>query len=252
MCEDGLHEIATVLQRVDLHDDVTLEPWDALVVEGYAEDTLVTAALAALARRAGVEPRWRVTIEKLIPVAAGLGGGSSDAAAALQLANASLPEPLPAGELHLVAREVGADVPFFLHDGPQLGTGDGTILRPLELPRDYLVLLVLPHGEAKESTGAVYRAFDERAGSGGFDGRRAALEEALGGIATARDLARLPGNDLASSPLAQRLEELGAFRADVSGAGPTVYGLFDDERLAQEARDALGELARTWLARPVP
>lgn len=248
---DGMHEIATVLQRLGLHDDVALEPSTDFVVDGFADDTLATSALVALAERAGVEPRWRVTIEKRIPVAAGLGGGSSDAAAAILLGNASLAEPLTPDELHQLASGIGADVPFFLRGGAQLATGDGTTLRPLELPQDYVVLLVVPHGTTKKSTGEVYRAFDELRGGAGYDGRRAELEAALGRLATGRDLALLPRNDLVASPMSERLEELGAFRADVSGAGPTVYGLFDDERHAERARDALGELGTTWLTRPV-
>ena len=119
--DDGKHEVLTVLQRIDLVDRIDLDEARELRVEGFQEDTLVGAALRELARSAAVEPRWRVRIEKRIPVAAGLGGGSSDAATALRLANDTLDEPLPAAELHSVAARVGADVPFFLADGPQLG-----------------------------------------------------------------------------------------------------------------------------------
>ena len=92
---DGKHEVVTVLQRLALADRVELTPGDGLTVEGFAEDTLVRAALTSLALEAGVRPRWRARISKHIPVASGLGGGSSDAATALLLANATLDEPLP-------------------------------------------------------------------------------------------------------------------------------------------------------------
>ena len=85
--DDGKHEVLTVLQRIDLVDRIQLEEASELLVEGFAGDTLVGDALEELARVAEVEPRWRVRIEKRIPVAAGLGGGSSDAATALRLAN---------------------------------------------------------------------------------------------------------------------------------------------------------------------
>jgi 4-diphosphocytidyl-2-C-methyl-D-erythritol kinase len=248
--DDGKHEVVTVLQRVDLCDRVALAPADRLSVDGFAGDTIVREALAALAGAAGVEPRWRATIAKRIPVAAGLGGGSSDAATALRLANATLDDPLPPARLHELAAALGADVPFFLADGPQLGRGDGTALEPLDLPQDYFVLLALPRGAAKPSTGAVYAAFDERGGAAGFEGRRAGLEEALGAVRRPRDLAALPPNDLASSPLAAELRELGAFRADVSGAGPVVYGLFHHRRPARAARQALRGRAETWLTVP--
>ena len=247
---DGKHEVATVLQRIDLADRVAVEPAPRLAVAGFPDDTIVAAALTALAGAAGVEARWRATITKRIPVAAGLGGGSSDAATALRLANATLPRPLPLEELHELAASLGADVPFFLHDGPQLGRGDGSELEPLDLPQDYWIALVLPHGAAKPSTAEVYRGFDARGGADGWEARLHALEQALLRVDRPRDLAALPPNDLASSPLASRLRELGAFRADVSGAGPTVYGLFHHRRGAQAAVRELAAVGRTWLSVP--
>ena len=240
---DGRHEVATVLQRISLADRIALEPADALVVEGFAEDTLVRRALEALAAAAGTTPGWRVTIEKQIPVAAGLGGGSSDAAAALRLANWALRRPLADPALHELAAGLGADVPFFLTTGPHLGEGDGTVLTPLALPHDYWVLLLLPHGERKESTAAVYDAFS---GDEGFAERRAALQRAL----ALGDLAALPPNDLVSSPLAEKMRARGALRADVSGAGPAVYGLFAEQEEALTAHAELSGEGATWVAAP--
>ncbi len=252
---DGKHEIVTVLQRIHLHDDVELERTSDgdIVVEGFPDDTLVHQALEALAEAsASSRSSWRARIEKRIPVAAGLGGGSSDAATALQLGNALLSEPRVSGELHELAARIGADVPFFLREGPQLATGDGSDLSPLHLPLDFAVVLALPEGETKESTRTVYRRFDERGGAAGFDERRAALLETLAAVERSRDLAALPRNDLASSPLSDELERLGAFRADVSGAGPAVYGLFETEDDAERAARELRGAGRTWLTRPVP
>jgi 4-diphosphocytidyl-2-C-methyl-D-erythritol kinase len=152
---DGRHEVATVLQRVDLVDRVSISDAAALRISGFPGDTLVRAALETLAERAQVEPRWQVRLTKRIPIAAGLGGGSSDAGTALRLANALLPEPLAASDLEHLAAELGADVPFFLREGPQLGTGDGSEVEPLELPQDFWVVLVLPRGITKRSTAAV-------------------------------------------------------------------------------------------------
>jgi len=247
---DGKHEVTTVMQRLALADRVELNPGDGLTVEGFAEDTLVRAALTALALEAGVRPRWRARISKRIPVASGLGGGSSDAATALRLANAMLDEPLPEHRLHELARTLGADVPFFLTSGPQLGEEEGGALTPLELPQDYFVLLVLPRGAAKRSTAAVYDDFDRRDGGDGYDARRAALLETISALARPRDLGALPPNDLVSSPLADELRALGALRADVSGAGPTVYGLFQHRQPADAARQRLRSRGRTWLTAP--
>jgi 4-diphosphocytidyl-2-C-methyl-D-erythritol kinase len=247
---DGKHEVATVLQRLTLADRVDVSAGDGLTVEGFAEDTLVRAALTSLAIEAGVRPRWRARITKRIPVAAGLGGGSSDAATALRLANASLDQPLPEGRLQELARALGADVPFFLANGPQLGEDEGGALTPLDFPQDYFVLLVVPRDAVKTTTGAVYDDFDRRGGDRGYDVRRAALLETVSAVARPRDLAALPPNDLVCSPLAGELRDLGAFRADVSGAGPTVYGLFQHRRAAVAARNRLRSRGRTWLTTP--
>ena len=243
---DGKHEVATVLQRITLADTVILEPASTLTVEGFREDTMVRSALERLAATAGVEPRWRASIDKRIPVAAGLGGGSSDAAAALRLGNDSLESPLTENRLHAIAAELGADVPFFLTTGPQLGEGDGTSLTPLDISQDYWIALVMPQGGQKASSGAVYEEFDRRGGETGFDERRAALRQAL----VLGDLAALPPNDLASSPLAGELVERGAFRADVTGAGPAVYGLFAEEADAVAVQAAVAPRGAVWVAGP--
>jgi 4-diphosphocytidyl-2-C-methyl-D-erythritol kinase len=248
--DDGKHEVATVLQRIDLGDRVSIEPAAKLTVTGFPGDTLVRDALTTLAAAAHVEPRWRATITKRIPVAAGLGGGSSDAATALRLANETLDEPLGADALHALAATLGADVPFFLTDGPQLGRGDGSELEPLDLPQDYWVVLALPLGAAKESTGDIYARFDDRDGAKNWEERQAAFHRALAAVRRPRDLAALPANDLASSPLTADLLRLDAFRADVTGAGPAVYGLFHHKRHAVTARRALRSVARTWLTVP--
>jgi len=248
---DGKHEVVSVLQRIDLYDTITVEPADVLVVEGFAEDTIVSSALETLARAAGGEPRWRVGIEKRIPVAAGLGGGSSDAATAMTLANASLERPLASAELHDLAARLGADVPFFLGLGAQLARGDGTELERVDLPTGYSVVLVVPDGQTKESTGAVYAAFDDRRGADGFAERAVGVVDALSAVTAVRDLAALPRNDLASSPLARELEAAGAFRADVSGAGPTIYGLFEEHEKALSAADLLAEAGATYVVRAV-
>jgi 4-diphosphocytidyl-2-C-methyl-D-erythritol kinase len=236
---DGKHEVTTVYQALELADEIEVERAGETTVTGF-EDTIVRSALALLGGR------WRVRIEKRIPVAAGLGGGSSDAAAALRHANQLLDEPLPDAELHALAARVGADVPFFLRSGPHLGTADGTVLEPVELPTDYAVLLLLPAGMQKRSTADVYAAFDERGGDAGYAERAAAVRAAV----VSRDLAALPPNDLASSPLAERLRGEGAFRADVSGAGPTVYALFETAADAVRAQAAVQGLGETWVTRP--
>jgi 4-diphosphocytidyl-2-C-methyl-D-erythritol kinase len=245
---DGNHEIVTVYQRVALSDRIAVERSPDLSVAGFADDTLVRRALERMADGNGAS--FAARIEKRIPVAAGLGGGSSDAATALRLANALRAEPFPADRLRAFARELGADVPYFLEDGPQLGAGDGSELESLELPQDYWILLVLPRYAVKASTERVYADFDARGGVRGYEERRASLLDTLARVKRPRDLAALPPNDLASSPLAPELVALGAFRADVTGAGPTVYALFLHGRQARAAQKRMSREGRTWLTAP--
>jgi 4-diphosphocytidyl-2-C-methyl-D-erythritol kinase len=247
---DGRHEVVTVLERVSLADTVAVRAATSTRVTGFEQDTLVHSALEAVSTEADGGVCFEARIDKRIPIAAGLGGGSSDAATALVLANDLLDRPLPGPTLHRLAASLGADVPFFLRDGPQLGTGDGTTLQPIILPRGYTIVLALEHGAQKTSTGDVYASFDRRDGERGFDSRRAALVDAIGGTGTPADLAMLPPNDLGFSPLSSEMRALGAFRADVTGAGPVVYGLFETRADARVAAAALEARAATWIADP--
>jgi 4-diphosphocytidyl-2-C-methyl-D-erythritol kinase len=253
--DDGLHEVATVLQRLDLCDRIELLPADGLTVEGFRDDTIVARALALLAGEAGIEPAWHVRIAKEIPVAAGLGGGSADAAAALRLANATLPAPLDSDRLGVLAAAVGADVPFFLEPGPKLAHGTGELLAPVDLPQDFWIVIALPQGVSKASTGEVYARYDELGGGPGFEARQDELRRVLGEVRRAQDLAVLPANDLAEASgageLVPELLSAGAFRADVSGAGAAVYGLFLSRADARSAARGLGRRARVWVAAPV-
>jgi 4-diphosphocytidyl-2-C-methyl-D-erythritol kinase len=253
--DDGLHEVASVLQRIDLCDWITVvRDGDGIAVDGFTRDTLVRGALARLAETAHVEPGWRVRLEKTIPVAAGLGGGSADAAAALRLANATLREPLPHERLLEVAAAVGSDVPFFLDPGPKLAGRGGERLTSLQLPQDFWVVVALPRRARKASTAEVYRRFDELGGGDGFAERREHLLSALAACRRPRDFAEFPPNDLAEA--AGRPPLLGvlaarAFRADVTGAGPAVYALFHHLPDARAAARRVRPRARTWVTAPV-
>ena len=215
-------------------------------VTGFPDDTLVRSALELLERGDG-----RVTGTR----ASRSGSRSPRVSAAAaptpprrsRSRTSTLPQPLPRERLHALAAQLGSDVPFFLTDGPQLATGTGTDLEPLDLPQDFWIVLVLPRDEQKRSTADVYDAFDSGAG---FEERRDELLAALDAVRRPADLAALPPNDLASSPLAAELLAAGAFRADVSGAGPAVYGLFVHERDATSAAHRLRSSGRVWITAP--
>ena len=134
---DGYHEVRTILQTIDLADRLEVLPFHALQVELWmkaplnGEANLVWRAATALAERGNTEPQARIYIHKRIPVGMGLGGGSSDAAAALQALNQLWDLKLSTGELAQVAARVGSDVAFFLWGGTALAEGRGERITPL-------------------------------------------------------------------------------------------------------------------------
>jgi 4-diphosphocytidyl-2-C-methyl-D-erythritol kinase len=228
---DGYHRVTTLVQAIDLYDDLELEPADRTAVEGFPDDTLVTAALAALG-----ETR-RVRIAKRIPVASGLGGGSSDAASVLRALRG---ERTP-NELHEIARGLGTDVPFFL-SGAETGfcTGRGDRVQALpEFPRGHAFAIV--PCAAGLSTADVYRA---SVPNPGFRADEGELIRRMHTVRSTADIAGLMANDLQPAALRLRpevartldaLREAGALAAQVTGSGPTAVGLFEHRAAAEEA-----------------
>ena len=169
---DGLHEICSLFASVELADEVTVEEAreDRVECPGVEGPNLAAAAVAALRQEVdGRLPPLNVTIEKHIPVAAGLGGGSADAAATLRAANALAGAPLEAPALRRVGAALGADVPSQIEPRHALVTGAGEDVEPISLPPMALVLLTREEGL---STAAVYARADALATT------RAALDRA--------------------------------------------------------------------------
>jgi 4-diphosphocytidyl-2-C-methyl-D-erythritol kinase len=235
---DGLHPLVSVVQAVTLADELRMEPAaaDEVVCPGVAGPNLAATALAAFRAATGWDgPPQRITIAKRIPVAAGMGGGSADAAATLRLAARAAggaPEPL----LHELAVALGADVPALLTPGRVLMTGAGEDVERLPDPEPFGLVLV-PSGEAL-STPAVYRGFDDLGAArtpAGLDALAAAARagEPPPPVNDLQDAARrlCPGID----PVLEAVRAAGASVAMVSGSGPTVFGLFDDIAAARAA-----------------
>lgn len=223
---DGFHELVSVIQTLDLVDrlDIDLEPHigdiDVLVeapgVPGG--DTLVTRAIGAVLDRVPGGGRCWVTVDKEIPVGGGLGGGSSDAAAALLAVNGLLGSPIGVADLHAIASGLGSDVPFFLGGaGAALVTGRGEQVVRVAAPPSMPWLLCNPRVVA--STAAVYARHRLSAD--------ALPSSALPTAAEALRLARVrtPRNDLASAAMAEcpRLARLVGSLRD-AGADPLVAG----------------------------
>jgi 4-diphosphocytidyl-2-C-methyl-D-erythritol kinase len=243
---DGRHELVTVFDSVSLVDELELAAAaaDEVVCEGVAGPNLVADALAALRAAGWSAPPVRVVIRKRIPVAAGMGGGSADAAAMLRRA----PQLAPVADqvLQRIAVSLGADVPGQLRPGPSLGTGAGEIVASLDGVVEPYGVLVLPQ-PFPLATRDVYREAD-RLGLSRSPARLDTLAAKL-----ALGLPKRLVNDLepAAHSLAPqigtaiaRAREAGADDAIVCGSGPTVIGVFrgeDGEDRAERAAAGLGE-----------
>ena len=248
---DGYHPLASVVQPLSLADELRLEPGgerDTVVCPGVEGDNLALRALVAYREATGWDaPPWRLTIDKRVPVAAGMGGGSADAAAALRLAAAAHRAPVPDG----LAAALGADVPALLAGGRVLMTGKGEHVEPLGAPSGAASAVVVVPSPHTLSTPAVYAEFDR------LDlGRDPDELEDLAARLRAGD-AQAPVNDLQPAAIAllpqieRTLEEVrtaGADHALVSGSGPTVFGLWADR---SAAREAAGRLPGAILTEPV-
>jgi 4-diphosphocytidyl-2-C-methyl-D-erythritol kinase len=245
---DGYHEVRTVLQGLDLHDTVVVERTrGAFVLEGDAalmpldRTNLVWRGADALWRAAGRpgDPRGaRVQVTKRIPAQAGLGGGSSDAAAALLGLGRLWRLPATLDFLAPVAAALGADVPFFLIGGAALGLGRGEVLYPLVNLPPRVVLLVLPGFGV--STPDAYRWLAEarfRGRRGTLPGRKTADPVTAWRPSLGRN--ELEGPVEVRHPeireIRERLAAGGAEVARMSGSGSAVFGLFASERTARRA-----------------
>ena len=232
---DGYHEIATVMQAVDLFDRVILEAAPTLSLEAddpalpTDERNLVARAATLLQQASGVEVGARIRLRKRIPVAAGLGGGSSDAAATLWGLNRLWGLRWPQKRLAELAVGLGMDVPFFLGRGPALATGRGERLERMPAAGGYALVLVNPR--VPVSTREVYERVPLGWHAEPHGTRR--LVEALKSRNAARVAAALTNNLEAlvagSLPAVGRMKAAlmaaGALGAVMSGSGPTVFGM---------------------------
>jgi 4-diphosphocytidyl-2-C-methyl-D-erythritol kinase len=252
---DGYHEVEMLMQMVGLYDTVTVALGgagisvacdDAAVPSG--EGNIAWKAAAAVRAHSGSETGLRITIKKKIPSAAGLGGGSSDAAAVLIAADRLLETGLGRGRLSEIGAGIGMDVPFFLHGPLALATGRGEVLAQLAPLPKFWVLLANPGFGT--STAWAYKNLNLRLTKKAGCNKIARLK--------VRTIAEGLHNDLetvtaAAHPEISRIEKAllshGAIGACMSGSGPTVFGLFETET---DCRSAAANLSREgWKLYPV-
>lgn len=250
---DGYHEVETVMTGVGLHDTVTLYrnagPWDKLEcdppVTERAGDNLCMKALRVFFEEFGPKKDFvTIRLEKTIPTQAGLGGGSSDAAAVLRALRTLYAPDMTDTQLEEVAARLGSDVPFFIRGGTALATGRGEKLSALpDMPPCWLVI-VKP--EESHSTAAMYAAIDNAPQRVSGDSRavREWLEKGdLSAIAAGlnNDFQQVLPEGSAVPAIVEALRQQGALNAQMSGSGSAVFGLFRCREDAETAAKALKE-----------
>ena len=260
---DGYHELRSILQTVGLYDTLECAPAPELTLDAPAllDDgpNLVLRAAEALQEATGCQAGAAITLRKEIPVAAGLGGGSADAAAALVALNAVWKLYLERSELERVAARLGSDVPFFLVGGTALASGRGEQLQPLPDPLPRWLVIVLPEGTFADKTRAVYGALDPRWYTTGghvttlahrLRNNAASTWRPLGNGLEPTAMAAFPSLRAARNALVtatrQAWEEYPAPAGEddepdwnLSGAGPALFTYFGDQRAAERCRQLL-------------
>lgn len=246
--EDGFHTLRSVMVPVSLCDEIEIQQskcflFDCNIKSLVDEKNLVVRAAKRFSEKSGIEPSVSIYLEKKIPFPAGLGGGSSDAAAVLKGLNLFFGEPLDSSALFELAEALGSDVPVCLLGQPALCEGRGEVLTPIELPKK--LCLVIAIGSARLSTPEVYREYD----ASGLAVRNDS--DAFLASLVSQDIERTFGN--AFEPVADRLApetklirekmlSLGALASHLSGSGPSVYGVFECKEKADNAASELEAL----------
>ena len=230
--DDGLHEIRSLFEPLELADELRISEADAdeVICEGIEGPDLTATALAALREHGWDGPRLRIEVTKRIPVAAGLGGGSADAAAVLRLAMGEVEG------LRSIAAGIGADVPSQLQLRPCLVAGAGEVIEPAPPPGEHAVVLI-PQAEGL-ATAAVYAEADRLGsprGDAELEAIRRRLRDAVDEGGSPLEYREHLVNDLQAAAISLRpeiedalraLEEAGAAHAMVTGSGPTAFGLY--------------------------
>ncbi len=244
---DGYHDILSLIQCVSLFDTLTFEESKGISVITEApvpgDENLVTKAALMLGEAAGTSRGARISLVKKIPIAAGLGGGSSDAASTLKGLNTLWGLNLPHRELQDMASGIGSDVPFFLGGPASLASGRGEDLSPVSIKNQVTLLLLNP-----SLTVSAGWAYSELSGfsdeSPEYPGKFIKALEA-GDLATLREIAvnDLEGPVLKKHPVVNEFEKslrkAGALFSAMSGSGPTVFGIFTGREQAARAQAAI-------------
>ena len=249
---NGYHQVRMIMQQIDLYDELTFKRIeDGIVIVSGSDDipldesNLIHKAIRHMMKTYGISGGIRVDLEKNIPVAAGLAGGSTDAAAAIKAVDRLFGLNLPLSRLMEEGIVIGADVPYCILGGTALAEGIGEKLTPLPDVPSCHILVAKP--EASVSTRSVYNHLDsmviphhpdidgmiDSVNAGNAEGIWARMENVL-------EIVTIPAHPVIAS-LKDRMLRLGAAGSLMSGSGPTVFGIFREEAPAQDAYRAMEE-----------
>jgi 4-diphosphocytidyl-2-C-methyl-D-erythritol kinase len=242
--QDGYHELFTLMSCVGVADAILLDfNADHISIDCQNDrvprdaTNLAFRAAAIFFEQSGIKPGVAITIEKNIPVAAGLGGGSSNAAAVLNGLNRYFDTPFSKNQLHRMAAGMGADVPFFLYGKPALATGVGDRLSAYPLLKQLPVIIINPNFSV--STAEIYKSFSFGLTNGKKPINYDSFTEKTdfnAAIHLANDLEKITASRHPEIYCAkQRLLEQGAIGSLMSGSGPSVFGIFPDTEVAEQA-----------------
>jgi 4-diphosphocytidyl-2-C-methyl-D-erythritol kinase len=254
---DGYHDLLMLMERVNLEDEIEIRVVEkALSVncddpaipdgEGNIVFRAVKEILAYSSRNIGVE----VSIKKRIPIASGMGGGSSNAATVIKGVNQLLKLKLPREKLMMIGAKLGADVPFFLFEGPAIASGIGDQLRKIKKMPKMTFAIINPG--IPVSTEWVYKNLGIN--GNGHNGHK--LEEVPSAFNTKRDVVKVLNNDLEKVtikeyPVIAEIKKLllshGALASQMTGSGPTVFGIFPDKAVLDKALSKIeNRMDRRW------
>lgn len=251
--EDGYHDVKMIMQMVDIYDTLTFESREDEEIHIYTdngrlpcdEHNLIYKGAMVLFAETGSRIGADITLEKRIPIAAGMAGGSTDAAAAMLALNEMMGQPLSKERVQKIAVRVGADVPYCVLGGTALSEGIGEVLTLLPAPPEAHLLIAKP--DIDVSTAFVYQnlRLDKLQKHPDIDGMVKALQEGdLKGIAERMENV-LETVTIPAYPIIGEIKEIcrqeGALSVLMSGSGPTVFGVYEDQEKAQRAGDRIKE-----------
>jgi 4-diphosphocytidyl-2-C-methyl-D-erythritol kinase len=247
---NGYHEVRMIMQTVGIHDTLTFEKTEGEIVLSsdagelpLGEDNLIYKAARLVKETYGISGGVKVHLEKRIPVAAGMAGGSTDAAATIKAMNLLYDLRLSEEDLCGLGVKLGADVPYCIMGGTALSEGIGEVLTKLAPMPECALLVAKP--DINVSTKEVYQALDSQSvpWHPDVDGMRQAIEEGrlegiysrLGNVLETVTVAKHP----IVSEIKQEMLGNGALGSLMSGSGPSVFGIFDDEEKARAAGESI-------------